>query len=104
LNEVLSKGLERMIVVPTSEGYNWARKGRFTPEVLLYPLAQSAAKLLTSSDLVRVKECANEEQGCGSLFLDCSTQQTRKWCSMESCGTKVKLRKYYARHKLENRS
>ena len=103
LNVMLSKGLEKMIVVPSSEGFRWSWRGKIPPDVMLYPLAQSAAELLTSSDLSRVKECANEEQGCGSLFLDSSTQQTRKWCSMESCGTKVKLRKYYARHKNEDR-
>jgi predicted RNA-binding Zn ribbon-like protein len=65
---------------------------------MLYPIANSAAMLLTSEDLGRVRECANEEEGCGSLFLDCSKSQSRRWCSMESCGNRAKFKTYYDRH------
>lgn len=99
LNEVLSRGLGRKKVELAREGFVWSWRGDFQGEVMLFLLAQSAADLLTSEDLARVKECANEEQGCGSLFLDRSKGQTRKWCSMESCGNRAKLRTYYKRHK-----
>jgi predicted RNA-binding Zn ribbon-like protein len=99
MNSVLSKGFNQMKVAGTDEGFVWSWSESPPIDAMLYPLARSAAELLTSDDLARVKECANEEQGCGSLFLDCSKTQTRKWCSMTSCGNRAKLRTYYVKHK-----
>jgi predicted RNA-binding Zn ribbon-like protein len=98
LNEYLARSLSRMVVKETGEGYNWGLSCDTSPDMMLYRIAESAAMLLTSNDLARVRECANEEEGCGSLFLDCSKSQTRRWCSMESCGNRTKSRKFYDRH------
>jgi predicted RNA-binding Zn ribbon-like protein len=98
VNEFLTRSLSRMAVKETEEGYNWGLSCDTSPEMMLYPIAESAAMLLTSDDLARVRECANEEEGCGSLFLDCSKSQTRRWCSMESCGNRAKSRAFYDRH------
>jgi predicted RNA-binding Zn ribbon-like protein len=98
LNEYLTKSLSRMVVKETEEGYSWGLSCDTAPEMMLYQIAESAAMLLTSEDLSRVRECANEEEGCGSLFLDCSKSQTRRWCSMESCGNRAKSRAFYDRH------
>jgi len=98
LNHFLSRAMARMEVQPTDSGY---RLGWCTEELadkMLYPVAKSAAELLTSGHVDRVRECANEEEGCGSMFLDYSKSHSRRWCSMESCGNKMKLRTYYARH------
>lgn len=61
----------------------------------LYPIIKSAYDLLTSDKLDRVKECG----ACGWLFLDKSKNKSRKWCSMENCGSNVKAKRYYHRHK-----
>ena len=98
LNEYLGKSLSRMVVKETAEGYDWGLRRENAPEMMLYQVAESAAMLLTSEQLSRVRECANEEEGCGSLFLDCSKSQTRRWCSMESCGNRAKSRAFYDRH------
>jgi len=98
LNEYLARSLSRMVVKETGEGYVWGLSCDTTPDMMLYQIAESAAMLLTSDDLARVRECANEEEGCGSLFLDCSKSQTRRWCSMESCGNRAKSRAFYERH------
>jgi len=98
LNEYLAKSLARMVVMETGEGYEWGLRCDVAPDMMLYQIAESAAMLLTSRDLARVRECANEEEGCGSLFLDCSKSQTRRWCSMESCGNRAKSRTFYDRH------
>ena len=98
LNEYLAKGSAKMMVQPTGKGFRWAWRDDSSADLMLFPVARSAADLLTSEDLARVKECANEEQGCGWLFLDSSKSQTRKWCSMESCGNRMKFRAYYDRH------
>jgi len=98
LNEYLSKGLSRLRIAEGGSSYAWDWNENVSPDMMLYPIASSAASLLTSDDLSRVRECANEEEGCGSLFLDCSKSQSRKWCSMGSCGNRVKFRTYYDRH------
>jgi len=98
LNGYLAKSHSRMEVKETGEGYDWGLSCDTTPDMMLYQIAESAAMLLTSDDLARVRECANEEEGCGSLFLDCSKSQTRRWCSMESCGNRAKSRTFYDRH------
>ena len=56
-------------------------------------VAESAVDLLTHGPLDRVGECP----ACGWLFLDTSRNGRRAWCSMETCGSRVKSRRYYER-------
>lgn len=62
---------------------------------LLWPIISSAEKLLVSEELSQVKECP----GCGWLFLDTSKNQSRRWCSMNTCGARDKMRRYHGRLK-----
>jgi predicted RNA-binding Zn ribbon-like protein len=98
LNEYLARGLPRLRIAESEEFYGWDWSGTTSPDMMIYPIASSAASLLTSDDIRRIRECANEEEGCGSLFLDSSKSQTRRWCSMKSCGNRSKFRAYYDRH------
>ena len=63
---------------------------------ILWPVARSAADLLTSDQLERVGECA-DDRGCGWLFLDTSRNHSRRWCGMEACGNRAKARRHYER-------
>jgi predicted RNA-binding Zn ribbon-like protein len=63
----------------------------------LWPVVLSATGLLTTGDLERVKECPPEEGGCGWLFYDMSKNRSRRWCDMAECGSRIKMRRYYAR-------
>jgi predicted RNA-binding Zn ribbon-like protein len=67
-------------------------------DAILWPVARSAVELLTQGDLRRVKECPLPE-GCSWLFYDQSKNASRRWCSMEGCGTLVKMRRYHARRR-----
>ena len=60
-----------------------------------WPLAQAAWSLLGDPLLDALKMCPAE--GCGWLFLDRSKNRTRRWCSMDSCGARMKMRRAYAR-------
>ena len=60
-----------------------------------YRIIKSAYDLMTSDKLDRVKECG----ACGWLFLDQSKNKSRKWCSMENCGSLVKAKRYYHKNK-----
>ncbi|GAB3830639.1 CGNR zinc finger domain-containing protein [Kribbella italica] len=60
----------------------------------LWPIADSAYSLLTGpAALRRLKRCA----GCPWLFLDQSRNGSRRWCSMELCGTDHKINLYVAK-------
>ena len=64
-------------------------------EMPLWPVARSAADLLTSSALAALRLCASDT--CAWLFLDTSRNGTRRWCSMRTCGNRAKARRHHAR-------
>lgn len=64
---------------------------------ILWPVLQSAAELLTSEQLTRLRECAGVD--CTWLFLDRSKNGTRRWCDMKGCGNRAKSRRHYERHR-----
>ncbi|GAA1033317.1 hypothetical protein GCM10009557_34670 [Virgisporangium ochraceum] len=65
------------------------------PGAVLWPVARAAADLLTAPDLGRLKRCA----GCPWVFLDRSRNGSRRWCSMEDCGTRAKMERYVTKRK-----
>lgn len=67
------------------------------PEDLFAPLAHSAAELFSRQDLTRVRKCDQ----CVLHFLDTSKKGTRRWCSMQLCGNRVKVAAYAKRQRQE---
>lgn len=63
-------------------------------ESLGHFLADEAMQLLRSPGVQRVGSC----DGCGWLFLDTSRAGARRWCSMNVCGARHKMRRYHERH------
>ena len=61
------------------------------------PLAAAGMELFLSEEADRVKQCA--DRGCGWLFLDTSKNNSRRWCSMDLCGSRDKMRRQYRRKK-----
>jgi len=78
-------------------GFRWAfsRAGRLDP--VLAEVVWSAAHLLASPEIERLRACANPT--CGWVFLDRSRRGNRKWCEMRECGNRAKARRYYRRHR-----
>ena len=66
------------------------------PEDLVAPLAHSAAKLFAEADRSRVRKCGQ----CVLHFYDTSKKGTRRWCSMQLCGNRLKVAAYAARRRL----
>jgi len=91
--------LDRARLGPSNGGYDWAwpDAGGALARVI-WPIARSAVDLLTGDDLRRVRECPGTGD-CGWLFYDTSKNAARRWCSMEGCGSRVKMRRLYARSK-----
>lgn len=97
LNRALAEALPYLQVQPSAQGYVWGwSKGADTVAALLRPIALSAANLVTSVQVDRVKQC-EDERGCGFLFIDTSKNRSRRWCSMESCGNRAKVKRHRRR-------
>lgn len=79
-------------IEPAGAGLDFAWDGE-PPDRLLWPLAQAAVDLLRSGPLDRVKLCDE----CSWLFVDASRNRSRRWCSMNECGGRLKMRRYRAR-------
>jgi predicted RNA-binding Zn ribbon-like protein len=56
-------------------------------------LVVAAVELVRTVDVRQLRACPVEEGGCGWLFLDRSRNGSRRWCAMEDCGTRAKIRK-----------
>src|SRR2546429_8115106 len=75
-----------------TNGLAWAPSA----DDVLGPVVWSAAELLTSGPLERVRECPGDDT-CGWLFLDTSRNGSRRWCDMRTCGNRAKARRHYRR-------
>lgn len=101
LTDWAARALSHRVLVPVEGGgveWRWpAADGAL--EAPLWPVAESAASLLSSPELGRVKSCGADD--CEWLFLDTSRNRSRRWCDMSECGNRVKARRHYARRKSE---
>lgn len=63
--------------------------------LLRFRVIESATTLLVSDSMLRLKSCPT----CGWFFVDVSKNGSRRWCSMQACGSVAKARRYYRRQK-----
>ncbi|MFI1826268.1 CGNR zinc finger domain-containing protein [Streptomyces sp. NPDC020412] len=63
---------------------------------LLSAVARDAVELFTGPYAHRIRECATDN--CYLLFVDTSRPGRRRWCSMERCGNRHKVRAHRARN------
>jgi len=71
----------------------WAAPVRATQA--LSTMAREMIELLSGSFSGRIRECASGD--CPLVFVDTSRPGARRWCSMERCGNRHKLRALRAR-------
>jgi predicted RNA-binding Zn ribbon-like protein len=62
-----------------------------------FQMALSLTLFFRSPQRRRLKLCANP--GCGFAFVDTSTNATRRWCFMQYCGNRLKVRAFRTRQK-----
>lgn len=79
----------------TAAGFHWTWDEHPALDGILWKVSQSAADLLTSPDLARVRRCAGEN--CGWMFLDATRNHSRHWCDMQDCGNLAKVRRFRQR-------
>jgi predicted RNA-binding Zn ribbon-like protein len=84
----------RPVVDPRTRTLAWALP--ITGTQVLGAAARDAVDLVAHGG---VRECSASD--CGLLFLDTSRSGNRRWCSMERCGNRHKVRAHRTRHETE---
>lgn len=75
----------------------WTSEATDGLERVLFAILTSAAELLASDRVARIRECASAD--CTWLFVDESRNRSRRWCDMKACGNRMKARRHYQRAK-----
>ncbi len=70
-----------------------------SPASLLWPVADALVKLVTGDKFEFVRQC--EAHDCILLFHDLSKSHRRRWCSMATCGNRMKVAAFRSRKKPE---
>lgn len=99
VNAAWQRATQELSLGRGASGFLWVWSSRFSLDRPLWPVALSAGSLLTSDQIARVGECA-DDRGCGWLFYDGSRNRSRRWCGMENCGNRAKARRHYQRTRL----
>jgi predicted RNA-binding Zn ribbon-like protein len=77
-------GMQRTIMAPTASA-------------ALSDIARDAIDLLASPLRGRIRQCSAAD--CALIYLDTSRAATRRWCSMDLCGNRVKTARYRRRQR-----
>jgi predicted RNA-binding Zn ribbon-like protein len=93
LNALFRRVAARRQLAPAARSTaNWIWHGAERDlDAPLWPVVWAAADLLVSDDADRIRICPGE--GCGWMFLDRSRNGLRRWCEMQTCGTREKSRR-----------
>lgn len=98
LNQELADAMSHSQIVQESSSFAWKLIGDTNAlDRVLMEIVRSAADLLTSEELGKVRLCA--DQTCAWAFLDLSKNRSRRWCDMKDCGNQAKARRHYERVK-----
>lgn len=85
---------EPLKLVLTDDG--WHRHG--TTEQALSQLARETIELMGGDEARLLRECGRPE--CTQVYLDHSRGHRREWCSMATCGSRMKAKAYRERRKV----
>ncbi|HET6619347.1 MAG TPA: ABATE domain-containing protein [Dongiaceae bacterium] len=98
LNGFMARSAQGERFEPAADGFGW----RWTPaqpvglDRPLWPIVRAAVELLANGPLGRLKACGGGS-ACGWIFLDQTRNGRRRWCEMEVCGSRAKMRRYRGR-------
>ncbi|MET4703617.1 putative RNA-binding Zn ribbon-like protein [Frigoribacterium sp. UYMn621] len=76
-------------------GTRQAGRSRAKASQALSVLAREAVELFAANPSDRIRECAADD--CDLVFYDESRSNNRRWCSMQRCGNRAKVRAHRAR-------
>ena len=98
VNAALGSSLARLRLIPHRHALSlsWGGSGSRL-ESPLWAVAWSAAQLLASPEVSKLRVCAGDN--CGWVYVDRSRNGLRRWCEMSTCGTQRKTQRRRARRK-----
>jgi predicted RNA-binding Zn ribbon-like protein len=92
LNALLADALAHLELTPSPSGTVLGFRGLGERlESPVWPAIWSAAELLASEEAGRIRVCGGQD--CGWMYVDRSRNGLRRWCEMETCGTRAKNRR-----------
>jgi predicted RNA-binding Zn ribbon-like protein len=59
---------------------------------ILWLISESAADLLLTGDLSRLRQCSGDD--CGWIFEDTTRNHSRQWCDTRDCGNRDRVRRF----------
>jgi len=95
LDRARAHSANQHVLTAIHSGYALAWKGPCDLDLVTARVAEAAVALITSDRLADVKQCDGPR--CGWLFVDESRTHRRRWCSMEDCGNRAKVRRFRQR-------
>jgi|SRR5579875_42314 len=102
INELLGQRRGHPEIIRTKgalvQKYRWRLD---VPCQLLALIAESAVDLLCNRELSRLKRCANP--ACGFFFYEIARNRRRRWCSMKTCGNRMKSVAFRRRQRVARR-
>lgn len=99
LNRELDHAMAGARLVATTEGFAWSWNTKERAlDLMLGPIARSAAILLTSDERKHLRQCASPT--CGWMFLDSTKNHRRQWCSTTGCGNKARVQRHRQRRSM----
>lgn len=93
LNEMIAAAARRrklVVISPRRARWEWQHQERDL-DAMLWPVVWSAASLLSGGEVSEIRIC--DGRNCGWMFVDRSRNHFRRWCQMETCGTREKSRR-----------
>jgi predicted RNA-binding Zn ribbon-like protein len=78
-------------------GSRQAGRSRARVGQALSAMAREAVELLSADERARIRECAAND--CTIVFYDESRSSNRRWCSMQRCGNRAKVRAHRSKAK-----
>jgi predicted RNA-binding Zn ribbon-like protein len=98
ISNVWQDGQRHAQLMRSSIGFTLGWDDEPSLECISRSIAASAVNLLTSEGIRRIRRCAGDQ--CDWLFVDMSRNHLRRWCSMDECGNRAKMRRRQQRKKL----
>jgi predicted RNA-binding Zn ribbon-like protein len=99
LRNAHSESVARGSLVDRGDTFVWDWSNPKDLESVLWPVVHAATELLTSGELHRIKRCGR----CSWIFHDATKNRSRRWCSMEGCGTHEKSERFIARRRAQRK-
>ena len=85
-------------MVKTADGFDWDWPAGDDLARPVWPIARAASAVLTSPEARSLlRECSDDT--CAWLFIDRTKNHSRRWCDVNTCGSRNRVREFRERQK-----